>query len=220
MGRQWIGLGSVVALLALAACGDEKPAAPDGSQGRASPAPGQVVTSAAARQPVTVPNAANGAGADRATEEVQQVPLPARPIPKVGDIVPNDWAPLEGGWSHTGSGLCGLEGDDCGVDHYDQLEPGGPNIGHSLYVVTQVAERAASGGISKGRVTLVFYARLTELESKFCSIGGRPAVVAFADHNWQNGTAYITDGKTLQIRRWRDKAPPDCPPPEDPEERD
>jgi len=221
MGRQWIGLGTVVALLALAACGSDKPPrdAP-GSQAPSSFAPSKAAKTAAARRPVKVFDAANGVEADRVKGEAQEALLPARPIPKVGDIVPNDWAPLKGGWSHTGSSVCGSEIDNCGVDQYDQLEPGDSNIGHSLYVVTQAAERDASGGISKGRVTVVFYVRLAGLESKFCFIGGRQAVVAFADENWRNGSAYITDGKTLHVTEWRDKAPPGCIPPDESDEPD
>jgi hypothetical protein len=221
MVRQWIGFGAV-ALLALAACGSDKPprAAPGGSKEPESSAPGKAAKTAAARPPVAVSDAANGVGPDRVNGDGQDALLPARPIPKVGDILPDDWAPLKGGWSHIGSSVCGSEIDDCGVDQYDQLEPGDSNIGHSLYVVTQAAERDASGGISKGRVTLVFYVRLAGLESKFCSIGGRQAIVAFADENWRNGSAYITDGKTLHVTEWRDKAPPDCVPPDESDEPD
>ncbi|MEO7171123.1 MAG: hypothetical protein ABIY39_12185 [Sphingomonas sp.] len=220
MARGWIGLDMVLALLALAGCGNDKPPrpAPDASHGPASSAPGKAVETAAARHPVTVPDAANGVEADGVDGEVQEPPLPARPIPKVGDIVPSDRAPLKGGWTYTGGGSCASRIDDCSADQYDQLEPGDSNIGHSLYVITKPTERDASGGISKGRVTHVFYARLNALESIFCSIGGRHAVVAFADENWRNGTAYVTDGKTLQVTKWRDKAPPGCLPPDESDE--
>jgi hypothetical protein len=221
MGRQWIGFGTVVALLALAACGSDKPPRDTpGSQAPTSPAPGEAAKTAAARQSVTELDAASGVEADRAKGEAQEALLPARPIPKVGDIVPYDRAPLKGGWSDTGGGSCSSLSDDCNVDQYDQLEPGNSNIGQSLYVVTRAAERDASGGISKGRVTLVFYVPLAGLESKFCSIGGRQAIVAFADENWRNGSAYITDGKTLHVTEWRDKAPPGCIPPDESDEPD
>ncbi|WCM27207.1 hypothetical protein NDN01_25025 [Sphingomonas sp. QA11] len=173
---------------------------------------------ATARQLEAVPDAANGVETGRVNGEVQEPPLPARSIPKVGDIVPSDRAPLKGGWSYTGGASCSSEIDDCSADTYDQLEPGDSNIGHTLYVITKPTERDASGGISKGRVTLVFYARLNALESIFCSVGGRHAVVAFADENWRNGSAYVTDGKTLQVTKWRDKAPPDCLPPDESDE--
>ncbi|WCM27210.1 hypothetical protein NDN01_25040 [Sphingomonas sp. QA11] len=215
MVRGWISLGLVVALLACSACGNDK---------ALRSAPGKGSKAAAARQVATVPDEAKNTRADRVVEEaVPEPPLSARSFPKVGDIVPNDRAPLKGGWSYTGGGFYGSRPNDCCYDHYDyfdQLEPGDPHIGHSLYVVTKSTERDASGGISKGRVTLVFYARLNALESIFCSVGGRHAVVAFADENWRNGSAYVTDGKTLQVTKWRDKAPPDCLPPDESDEPD
>lgn len=223
MASTWINLGMVVTLFACTACGNDKPSHPslDMSKTATSSGLGKAGGTVAARTAAAMPDRANAAGADREAEEAgRQPPLPERPFPKVGDIVPNDRASLHGGWSYTGGGFYGFMENSCCVDHYDQMEQDGSNIGKSLYVVTDPTERDASGGISKGRVTLIFYARIDALESRVCNIGGRQAVVAFADENWRNGSAYVTDGKTLRVTRWRDKAPPGCDRPDEDEERD
>ncbi len=201
MANTWINLGIVMALFACASCNDDKPRGPCLTPRR--------VRNCRARIKWAAPSARalrhhcriwqNAAEADRPAEEARrEPPLPERPFPKVGDVVPNDQAPLHGGWSYTGGGFFESTENGCCFDHYDQLEPDGPNVGQSLYVITEPTERNASGGSRRGRVALVFYVRLNALASTYCRIGERQAVVAFADENWRNGRAVC--------HRWQDVA--------------
>jgi hypothetical protein len=120
-------------------------------------------------------------------------------FPHVGGTFVNDGGGFKGGWLYGGYDEFGPGRRHCCSFVYHGEDRDAVIIGERLHPKREIY-----------RVRSIFYLDGFARQSLSCDIGDDHAIVAVADSRWENGRAYLSDGKALRIVRWTDKAPKGC----------
>ncbi len=120
-------------------------------------------------------------------------------FPHVGGTFVNDRLGFKGGWLYGGYNEFGPGRRHCCAFLYHGEDRDVVIIGERLHPKRETY-----------RIRSIFYLDGFARQSFSCDIGDDHAIVAVADSRWENGRAYLSDGKALRIVRWTDTAPKGC----------
>lgn len=126
-------------------------------------------------------------------------PVLRMPFPHVGDSFVSDDRGFKGGWLYGGYNEFGPGRRHCCAFLYHGEGRDAVIIGERLHPKREMY-----------RIRSIFYLDGFARQSVSCDIGDDHAIVAVADSRWENGRAYLSDGKALRIVRWTDTAPKGC----------
>lgn len=120
-------------------------------------------------------------------------------FPHVGGTFINDRWGFKGGWLLGGYDEFGPKRRHCCAFLYHGEDRDAVIIGERLHPKREIY-----------RARSIFYLEGFARQSRSCDIGNDHAIVAVADSRWENGRAYLSDGKALRVVRWSDTAPRGC----------